>query len=76
MNTLTAIKNLIFAFKGKEMSHNQNLALFNIIEVTMGEGASNAFARHCVSSDELNNEQTTYTFDSSVLNVWNDIKGN
>ncbi len=72
-NTLKAVGDIVTSFRGKEMSHDQNMAVFNLIESVLGEQAANVFARCMDSSDEKHDRATTYTYRNGVQNIWTAI---
>lgn len=73
MNAISVVEGMVISFKGKEMTHDQNMAVFNLIESILGEDAADAFSKSMESSDELHNQKTTYTYLKSARDVWDDI---
>lgn len=73
MNTITAVKGIVLSFKGKEMSHDQNMAVFDLIESVLGEEAADAFSNSMESSDENHNSATTYVYAMNVETAWKNI---
>lgn len=73
MNTIAAIQSLVLSFKGREMTHDQNLAIFNLIEAVFGGDAADVFSKYMDSSDEHHDRTTTYTYLDNVQTVWEAI---
>ena len=71
---ITAVRDVVLSFKGKAMTHDQNMAVFNLIESVLGEEAANTFAHSMESSDENHDSKTTYTYTDGVKVVWSRIR--
>jgi hypothetical protein len=73
MNAIYAVKDLVMSFKGREMTHDQNMAIFNLIELVLGGDAADLFSKSMDSSDDCHDRTTTYTYLVSPELLWFDI---
>jgi len=71
-----ALKSLIEAHQDVTMTNDTQLAMFNLIDTTMGNGAANAFgaALHC-SSGEEGYPGSTYVIRGEAVYLWLVMKG-
>jgi hypothetical protein len=73
MNVIHAVKDLVLSFKGREMTHEQNMAIFNLIELVLGADAADLFSKSMDSSDDRHNHTTTYTYLMNPEKLWTNI---
>jgi hypothetical protein len=73
MNAICAVKNLVLSFKGREMTYDQNMAIFNLIELILGSDAADLFSKSMDSSDDCHDSTTTYTYLVNPETIWINI---